>query len=161
MKSISFDEYTDLPKATPEKFELVLGSETAPGDFLQSKGWKITNPLILTRTPWTYQKFIQNSKAEWTIAKHGYVSSRSGWFSERSACYLASGRPVLTQETGFSKFIETGKGLLSFSSKEEALEGIEKINREYDKHCKAAREVSANSFSHEKVLSKLLNNISS
>ncbi len=119
MKSASFDEYTDLPQMTPEKFELALGSETAPEDFLQSKGWKITNPLIPTRTPWTYQKFIQNSKAEWTIAKHGYVSSKSGWFSERSACYLASGRPVLTQETGFSKFIESGAGLLSFSTKEE------------------------------------------
>ncbi|MCA1625801.1 MAG: SOS response-associated peptidase [Acidobacteria bacterium] len=155
MKSASFDEYTNLPQMTTERFELVLGSETAPGDFLQSKGWKITNPLIPTHTPWTYQKFIQNSKAEWTIAKHGYASSRSGWFSERSACYLASGRPVLTQETGFSKFIESGGGLLSFSSKEEVLEGIEKINKNYDAHCKTAREIAISYFDYEKVLSKL------
>jgi hypothetical protein len=160
MKSASFDGYIDLPQMTTEKFELALGSETAPGDFLQSKNWKITNPLIPTRTPWTYQKFIQNSKAEWTIAKHGYTSSLSGWFSERSACYLASGRPVLTQETGFSKFIECGRGLLAFSSKEEVLDGIEKINSEYDKHCKGARELAINSFSYEKVLIKLLNSIS-
>jgi hypothetical protein len=160
MKSASFDKYADLPQTTLEKFELALGSETAPEDFLQSKGWKITNPLIPTRTPWTYQKFIQNSKAEWTIAKHGYVSSKSGWFSERSACYLASGRPVLTQETGFSKFIESGSGLLPFSSKQEALAGIEMVNRKYEKHCQIAREVAVNSFSHETVLSKLLSDIS-
>lgn len=159
MKSASFDEYTDLPQMTPEKFELALGSETAPEDFLQSKGWKITNPLIPTRTPWTYQKFIQNSKAEWTIAKHGYVSSKSGWFSERSACYLASGRPVLTQETGFSKFIESGAGLLSFSTKEEVLARIEKINSDYGQQCKAAREIAAGFFGYEKVLSKLFDNI--
>ncbi len=94
--------------------------------------------------------------AERTIAKHGYASSRSGWFSERSACYLASGRPVLTQETGFSKFIECGRGLLAFSSKEEVLDGIEKINAGYDEHCKAAREIAVGYFDYEKVLSKLL-----
>lgn len=159
MKSASFDDYANLPQMTPEKFELALGSETAPVKILQSKGWKITNPLIPTRTPWTYQKFIQNSKAEWTIAKHGYASSGSGWFSERSACYLASGRPVLTQETGFSKFIESGRGLLSFSSKEEVLDGIEKINAGYDEHCKKAREIAANYFDYEKVISKLLASI--
>jgi hypothetical protein len=159
MKSASFDEYTDLPQMTLEKFELALGSETAPGKFLQSKGWKITNPLIPTRTPWTYQKFIQDSKAEWTVAKHGYASSKNGWFSERSACYLASARPVLTQETGFSKFIECGAGLLSFSTKEEVLEGIEKINSDYRQHCKTAREIAVEFFSYEKVLSKLLDEI--
>jgi len=156
MKSASFDKYADLPQMTTEKFELALGSETAPKDFLQDKGWKITNPLVPTRTPCTYQKFIQNSKAEWSVAKHGYALSRSGWFSERSACYLASGRPVLTQETGFSKFIECGRGLLAFSSKEEVLDGIEKINAGYDEHCKAAREIAVGYFDYEKVLSKLL-----
>jgi len=105
MKSASFDEYVDLPEITGEKFELAIGSANAPRDFLQNKGWKVINPLIPTRTPWTYQKYIQNSKAEWTVAKQGYASSKSGWFSERSAAYLASGRPVLTEETGFSQFI--------------------------------------------------------
>ncbi len=155
MKSASFDDYVDLPKITGEKFELAIGSANAPRDFLQNKGWNIINPLIPTRTPWTYQKYIQNSKAEWTVAKQGYVSSKSGWFSERSAAYLASGRPVLTEETGFSRFIRSGTGLLSFSTKEEALAGIQQINSDYDKHCKIASEIAADYFSHEKVLSKL------
>ncbi len=159
MKSASFDEYADLPKMTEEKFELAIGSANAPRECLKSEGWKIINPLVPTQTPWTYQKYIENSKAEWTIAKHGYTSSKSGWFSERSVGYLASGRPVLTEETGFSQFIESGSGLLSFSSKEEALSGIEKINGDYHRHCKAAREITANFFSHEKVLSKLLDSI--
>ncbi len=101
MKSASFDEYVDLPEITGEKFELAIGSANAPRDFLQNKGWNIINPLVPTRTPWTYQKFIQNSKAEWTVAKQGYTSSKSGWFSERSAAYLASGRPVLTKKQAF------------------------------------------------------------
>jgi len=159
MKSTSFNEYVDLPKMTEDTFELAIGSADAPREFLKSKGWKIVNPLVPTRTPWTYQKYIKNSKAEWTIAKHGYSSSRSGWFSERSAGYLASGRPVLTEETGFSQFVESGAGLLSFSSKEEVLAGIEKINSDYLRHCKAAREVAADFFSYKKVFSKLFDSI--
>jgi len=159
MKSASFDEYVDLPQMSGEKFELAIGSPNAPRELLQSKGWKTINPLVPTRTPGTYQKYIQNSKAEWTVAKQGYISSRSGWFSERSAAYLASGRPVLTEETGFSRFIEIGAGLLAFSTKEETLAGIKQINSDYDKHCKIAREIAASYFSHKKILSELLNNI--
>lgn len=159
MKSASFNKYLDLPKMTGEKFELAIGSANAPREFLRDKGWEIINPLVPTKTPWTYQKYIEDSKAEWTVAKHGYAASKSGWFSERSAGYLASGRPVLTEETGFSKFIESGAGLLSFSSIEEVLTGIEKINRDYRQHCKAAREVAADFFGSEKVLSKLLDGI--
>lgn len=159
MKSASFDKYSDLPKMTEEKFELAIGSANAPREFLRSKGWKIINPLVPTKTPRTFQKYIENSKAEWTIAKHGYASSKSGWFSERSAGYLASGRPVLTEETGFSQFVETGAGLLSFSTKEEVLAGIKMINSNYRQHCKAAREVAADFFGYEKILSKLLDRI--
>lgn len=159
MKSKSFEPYFDLPTATNEKFELAIGSATAPRELLREKGWKVTNPLVPTQTPWLYQKFIQSSKAEWSIAKHGYAASRSGWFSERSAAYLASGRPVLTQETGFSRFIESGNGLLSFSSKEEALLGIKLINDDYDKHCKIALEIAAAHFNYKKILNELLYNM--
>lgn len=156
MKSASFDEYADLPQLTTEKFELALGSENAPGDFLQSKGWKITNPLVPTRTPWTYQKFIQNSKAEWTVAKQGYVLSKSGWFSERSACYLASGRPVLVQKTGFEKYLPTGEGLLAFGNVEEVLDGIEKINADYARHNRRANEIVREYFDAKVILPQLL-----
>ncbi len=159
MKSASFSEYLDLPNETGERFKLALGSASAPHDWLENNGWKTINPLIPTRTPWTYQRFIQNSKAEWSVAKQGYVASKSGWFSERSTAYLASGRPILTQETGFSKFIEVGVGLLSFSTKGEAIAGIEKINSDYDSHCIAAREVAQNYFSYKIVLSRLIDKL--
>jgi hypothetical protein len=156
MKSKSFEEFLDLPNQTRETFELGVGSASVPKELLQEKGWKIINPLIPTRTIWTYQDFIRNSKAEFSVAKDGYVKSRSGWFSERSAAYLASGRPVLTQETGFSKFIETGHGLFAFSDQTEVLAGIEKINRNYDFHCRAARQVAEDFFDHRMILRDLL-----
>lgn len=156
MKSRSFEEFIDLPGKTNQVFELAVGSESAPKELLIEKGWQVTDPLIPTRTPWTYQDFILGSKAEFTVAKHGYVSSRSGWFSERSAAYLISGRPVLTQETGFSKFIETGKGLLAFSNMQEALEGLIQINTDYDFHCREARKIAEEYFDYKKILPDLL-----
>jgi hypothetical protein len=156
MKSKSFGDFLDLPTQTKETFEIGVGSESAPRELLQEKGWKVLNPLIPTRTIWTYQDFIQTSKAEFSVAKDGYVQSRSGWFSERSVVYLASGRPVLTQETGFSKFIETGKGLLSFSNQAEVLEGIERINRDYDFHCREARIIAEEYFDYKTILQDLL-----
>ncbi len=156
MKSKSFEALLDFPSQTDETFELGVGSVSAPRDLLAKKGWKVTNPLIPTKTIWTYQDFIRNSKAEFSVAKDGYVKSQSGWFSERSAVYLASGRPVLTQETGFSKFIETGKGLLSFTNPAEALEGIEQINKAYDFHCRAARRIAEEYFDYRMILRDLL-----
>ncbi len=99
MKSDSFTPYLDLPTETGDIFELAVGSPKVPHTLLCSKGWIVRDPREPTLDPWTYQCYIQQSKAEFSVAKHGYVTSRSGWFSERSAAYLASGRPVLVQET--------------------------------------------------------------
>jgi hypothetical protein len=110
----------------------------------------------VTRDPWTYQEFIRGSKAEWSVAKHGYVASRSGWFSERSAAYLASGRPVLTQQTGFSDWLPTGVGLLAFDTIEEVLAGMKEIDADYEHHCRAARELAEEFFDARKVLPHLL-----
>lgn len=156
MKSESFAPYENLPGMTGETFVLALGSSTAPRDLLRSNGWNVVDPQVPTRTPWTYQDFIRDSKAEWTIAKHGYVTSNSGWFSERSAAYLASGRPVLTQETGFSKWLRTADGVLSFDSLDTALAGVREINRLYRYHCGAAREIAAEYFDARKVLARLI-----
>ena len=156
MKSDSFVEYAELPARVGGIFELALGSPTAPRELLESKGWRLRDPLEVTRDPWTYQQYIRDSKAEWSVAKHGYVASRSGWFSERSAAYLASGRPVLTEETGFSEWLRADGGLLAFGTLEEALDGIEEINRRYEFHCRAAREVAAEFFDARRVLSHLL-----
>ena len=120
MKSDSFGPYIDLPEKAGPRFELALGGNTAPRAVLRTKGWTLCNPTEPTREPWIYQHYIRQSKGEFSVAKHGYVVTRSGWFSERSACYLASGRPVVVQETGFSDCLQTGLGIVPFCTPEEA-----------------------------------------
>ena len=155
-KSDSFGPYLDLPQQAGPIFELAIGSSSAPRALLVSKGWKVCNPLKPAWTPWRYQHYIQQSKAEFTVAKHGYVISRSGWFSERSAAYLATGRPVVTQETGFSDWLEIGAGVMAFNSPDEARAGIEEINSHYAFHCRAARSIAAEYFDTRKILPGLI-----
>lgn len=156
MKSDAFAPYMDLPAKAGSIFELALGSASAPRALLHDKGWVVCDPLQLTRDLWTYQRYLQQSKAEFSVAKHGYVVSRSGWFSERSAAYLASGRPVLIQETGFSDWLPAGAGVLAFKTPEEVCAGIEEINRRYEFHCQAARAIAAEYFDARHVLPHLL-----
>ena len=156
MKSDSFGPYADLPERVGPVLELAVGGTSVPRDRLRDEGWALRDPLDAAGDPWSYQRYIQQSKAEWSVAKHGYVLSRSGWFSERSAAYLASGRPVLLQETGFSDWLPTGSGILSFASREEALRGIEAINHRYAAHCEAARAVADEYFDARKVLARLV-----
>jgi len=159
MKSASFPPFLDLPQRTAATLELALGSEKAPRYGLRQRGWLITDPTVVTRDIWSYQNYISSSVAELSVAKHGYVSSHSGWFSERSAAYLASGRPVVTQDTGFSKLLPTGLGVLQFATPDEALEGIEDVRSRYGAHCLAAREIAEEFFDGRKVLAKLLKDI--
>lgn len=156
MKPDSFAPYLDLPTGSKTVFELAVGGPGAPRDLLRQKGWAIRDPLEAAGDPSSYQRYIQSSKAEWSVAKHGYVASRSGWFSERSAAYLASGRPVLVQETGFSDWLPTGSGILSFESPAQALAGVESINGRYVLHCQAARAIAEEFFDTRKVLSRLV-----
>lgn len=156
MKSASFPPFFDLPQSTTATLEMAVGSAAAPRDELRRRGWTITNPMTVTRNIWTYQDYIVRSAAEFSVAKHGYVASNSGWFSERSAAYLASGRPVVTQDTGFSSWLPTGKGLLRFATPEEALEGIEDVRGRYAEHCRAARDIAEEFFDGRKVLTRML-----
>jgi hypothetical protein len=156
MKSDSFLDYLDLAEKSGTILEIALGSASAPRDLLCGKGWRLRNPLEVTLDPWTYQKYIQDSRAEFSVAKHGYVVTKCGWFSERSAAYLASGRPVVVQDTGFPDWMETGAGVISFSTPEEALSGIEEINNRYKFHCGAAREVSQEYFDSAGILHDLI-----
>lgn len=156
MKSDSFGPYMDLPERVGSIFELAVGSSSTPYARLRGKGWFVRDSLGPTRDPWTYQRFIEQSKAEFSVAKHGYVVTRCGWFSERSAAYLASGRPALVQETGFSDWLETGSGVIPFNSLDEALAGIEEITRRYPLHCKAARAVAQEYFDANTVLPRLI-----
>lgn len=156
MKSESFEPYLDLPQRAGPVFELALGSPNAPRNLLRENGWFVADPLEITKDPWTYQRYIQQSKGEFTVAKHGYVVSKCGWFSERSAHYLASGRPVITQETGFSEWLPTGAGLFSFTSPEDVLQALEELEGDYDHHCRAARALAEEYFDSDKVLSRLI-----
>jgi hypothetical protein len=156
MKSDSFRPLLELPGLAGPIFELAVGGATAPRNLLASKGWKVRDPLEVASDPWTYRRYIQQSKAEFTVAKHGYVISRSGWFSERSAAYLASGRPVVTQETGFSEWLKEGAGVFPFITLEEATAAIEEVNRRYDHHCRRAREIAVDYFDARKVLPELI-----
>src|SRR6185503_21078804 len=119
-------------------------------------GWRIVDPVETIPDPWALQRYIARSAAELTVAKHGYVASRSGWFSERSAGYLASGRPVITQDTGFSELLPTGEGLLAFSTPDEALAAIEEVRRDPERHGRAAREIVEAEFDARDVLPRLL-----
>jgi hypothetical protein len=156
MKSASFGPYLNLPSRTAERLELAVGSPSVPRDRLRDHGWIVTDPLEVTQTAATYQQFIRDSKAEFSVAKHGYVSSRSGWFSERSAVYLASGRPVVTQNTGFTDWLDTDDGVLAFDSLESAAEAIERVTRDYKMHCGRARAIAGNFFESSAVLNELL-----
>lgn len=156
MKSASFDPYLELPLKTASQLELAIGSDTAPRELLGANGWILSNPLEVTRDLETYQRYLQGSKAEFSIAKHGYVFTHSGWFSERSANYLSSGRPVLVQETGFSDWMESGNGVLAFTTTEQALAGIERINTDYVRQCEAARSLAESYFESSVILGSLL-----
>ena len=103
-----------------------------------------------------YRDYLQNSRAEFSVAKHLYVATKSGWFSDRSECYLAASRPVLVQKTGFEKYLPTGEGLLSFENTEEVLAGIESINSDYEKHCRKAAEIAREYFDATVILPKML-----
>jgi hypothetical protein len=156
MKSASFDPYLKLPQRTHDLLQLAIGNTSAPKEKLLQAGWLLADPLAVTKTPASYQQFIKQSKGEWSVAKEGYVITKSGWFSERSIGYLASSRPVIVQDTGFSRFIQTGEGLLTFNNPEEAIAAIDKVNTNYNKHCKTARAMAEEYFRYDKVLPQLL-----
>jgi hypothetical protein len=156
MKSRSFAPYLDLPARTHAGLELALGGASAPRALLARHGWALRDPLQVTRSAWRYRRYLQRSKAEFGIAKHGYVAARSGWFSERSANYLASGRPVLVQETGFSEWLDSGIGVIPFGTPEAAIAGIDEIEGRYRLHCEAARAIADAYFGAPKVLTSLI-----
>ena len=155
-KDREFEPFFSFPLHTGQPMELAVNTSVPVRERLLAGGWRLTDPLEITRDPWTYQRYIQASRAEFSVAAHAYVSTRCGWFSDRSAGYLASGRPVLLQDTGFSEWLRTGCGVISFRACEDATAGIEEINSRYEFHCRAARAVADEYFDARKVLSCLV-----
>ena len=155
----SMRPFMELPRRTDAQFRLALAihpGEKKDLEALDANGWQLVDPLDAAGTPERYARFIKRSTAELGIAKSGYVLSRSGWFSDRSACYLASGRPVLAQETGFTRFLPAGDGLLSFETLDEAVAGVEAIRSDYARHARAARELAEDLLDSDRVLQALL-----
>ena len=134
-----------LPTLTDEQFQLALAihpDERADLAALHDNGWLLLAPAQVAGTPAAYRRFVQGSKAEFGLAKSGYVAARCGWFSDRSVCYLASGRPVLAQETGFGSYLPTGAGLLTFTTVEDVLTGIAALRQDYAGHARSARAIA-------------------
>jgi len=158
-KADEFLKFVELPRKTTQPLELALlihESEEEDIAKLRAGGWSLTNPYDVAGGLDGFRAYIQQSRAEFTVAKNGYVRSRSGWFSDRSTCYLASGRPVLVQDTGFSKHLPIGQGLLTFTTLDEAVRGIETINANYAAHSAAARRLAEEKFAAPKVLQSIL-----
>jgi hypothetical protein len=156
-KSREFLRFVAGPKKAGETFELATNIQDEPTrKKFEQNGWRVVSPLQMSIDYWLYRDYIQQSKGEFTVAKDQYVRLNTGWFSDRSACYLAAGRPVITQETGFTKNYGGDAGLLAFSSLGEIGEAVKKINCDYKKHCGAARQIAREIFEAEKVLKSLL-----
>ncbi len=156
-KDREFMKIIDLPRRRPAvRFELAVGREEKVQRLLQDKGWGWTDSIEVSGDLERYRNYILRSRGEFTVAKDQNIRLRSGWFSDRSACYLAAGRPVITQETGFSNCLPTGRGLFAFETMEDILAAVDKIESDYEGQSRAAREIAAEYFAAEKVLGKLM-----
>jgi hypothetical protein len=151
----------DLPSRTNARFEMAMNVNSVAGDpeLLESYGWSIVDPLSISTDPWRYRDYIRASRGEFTVAKDMNVRMRSGWFSDRSACYLAAGLPVVEQDTGFGDVLPLGPGLHAFRTVEEAAAAIDEIERGYRRASAHAAEVAREYFAAEKVLGRLLHEV--
>lgn len=154
-KGREFERFIDLPSLVSREFLVAAGGPT-PKAHLLAHGWRLANPLAISKTIEAYQRFISDSWADFGIAKHAYVASRSGWFSDRSTCYLAAGRPVLHQETGFSDWLPTGEGVFSFSTVEDVLTALKQLEANYERHAQAARRIAEEHFEASVVIGRML-----
>jgi hypothetical protein len=156
-KSREFLRFVAAPKKSGETFELATNiKHRAIREKFERNRWRLTSPLQLSVDYWLYRDYIRRSKGEFTVAKDQYVRLNTGWFSDRSGCYLAAGRPVIIQETGFTKHYGNNGGLFAFSSLDEIVEAVKMINADYAKHSRAARDLARDVFEAEKVVGSLL-----
>ena len=154
-KSTEFLRFIDLPKRSPIQLELAM-SGRPPREALLDAGWVLVDPLTVSGDPWAYRSYLANSAGEWSVAKNAYVAGRTGWFSCRSACYLALGVPVVVQDTGFTRHIPSGEGIIAFTNPEEAITALESVALRPEAHSAAALEIAHEHFDSAKVLSSLL-----
>jgi len=156
-KHINFLRFLDMPRRSRHCFTMAM---LPPSGEIEAEvtgaGWRLVDPRPVSAGMESYARFICGSRGEFTVAKDIYVRPNSGWFSDRSVCYLAAGRPVVTMKTGFSRFYPVGEGLFEFTEAGEAVAAIEAINGDYPRHSRAARRMAAEYFSSDRVISALL-----
>ncbi len=155
-KDREFEKFLDVPGRRSVTFELAASVDGDVKHLLNKHGWQQVSSLEISKNIDLYRDYIQQSRAEFTVARDQYVRPNTGWFSDRSACYLAAGRPVITQETGFSSFLPTGKGLFGFRTMDDILKAVDAIESDYAGNCAAAREISVEYFAAEKVVGSLM-----
>jgi hypothetical protein len=177
-KHHEFMKFIDLPRLIDQPIELAMNladpqtivhgedehvkaAGLAPSDrqVLTQHGWKLANAPAFTTDPWQYREYVRSSRGEFTVARDLNVRTRSGWFSERSACYLAASRPVITQDTGFGTVLPTGEGLFAFNTMDEILAAFEAVRSDFPRHCRAARAIAQEYFAAERVLGRLLDDL--
>jgi hypothetical protein len=159
MKSESFAPILDLPAQSGSTLELAVGGPTAPRKLLAAHGWRVRDPRPITRSVPTYLRYIRESLGELSAAKAGYVTTRSGWFSERSVAYLATGRPVIVEDTGFTSWLNAQGGVVPFSAAQSAVEAIADVTERYEYHCRAARDVAEEYFDARRVLREMIDRV--
>jgi hypothetical protein len=156
-KDREFEKYLELPRLRPgPRFELAATVDEEVRGRLTQHGWQQRSSIEISRDAALYRDFIVKARGEFTVARDQYVRPKTGWFSDRTVCYLAAGRPVITQETGFSKYVPSGRGLFGFESMTDILAAVDAIEGDYAGHCRAAREVAAEYFDAEKVVGSLM-----
>ena len=156
-KHREFEKFITLPSVTPAGLELALGSvDELTRVRLRSHGWRVVDDLCVSSDVERYRQYVLGSDGEFTVAKDQNIRFRSGWFSDRSACYLAAGKPVITQDTGFADVLPVGRGLFAFRTVDDVLAALDVIEADYVGNCRAARAIAEESFASEIVLADLL-----
>ena len=159
LKVHEFRKFIELPERVPQTFEIALDihpAEEKDLNLLKRYGWRLVDPRVAAPDPDAFRRYIQGSGAEFSVAQGVYVETRSGWFSDRTVRYLASGKPALVQDTGFGRNYPVGEGLVAFRTPEEAIAGAGRIGRDYQEHCRAARTLAEEYFDSDKVLGRFV-----
>jgi len=158
-KSEEFLRIADLPLRAGRRFEVALGGTGAPKEELIAKGWRLANPLEVTRDCRAYRDFIGRSRGEFSAATNLVVKTNSGWFSDRSAVYLAMGKPIIVQDTQARRALPSGQGFFPFASMDDIQAALEEIDRDYARHCRAAHALAREHFAAEKLLRRMLDEV--
>jgi hypothetical protein len=158
-KRVSFLAFAELPRLTSQPLELAVylaAGDAGDRQVLERHGWRVRHSLEVSRTPEMYRSYIQRSRGELSCVKPSCIKLQNAWISDRSLCYLASGKPVVVQNTGKSSYLPAGEGLLHFSTPAEAAEALAAVNADYERHCRAARELAETYFDARQTVARIL-----